>query len=324
MDVKNGGGAVSQYLSPFPLLATFRSADSLRRRWRDGSLPREWAAAYPCIFGADDLRLALNQPEYHFYEWLSAVLIYHTSGQLSLVENYAFPSHRRKREVVKELCRHDPDTARIIFSHGHASDVQCPDLLVYRPDFSDWFFCEAKGPHDSLKPGPRMFFEELQQATGRQVLLVRFQRTPQSHPRHSRPGKAARRRREAGWGSRQELPIANFQLEIGERGGGFVYCGVHCPEGRVFGAGGGGSRGWAISEKPMTPPRIPSPSLPAKLRVSLPAGESQAQSESQPGTELWPQLCTLPGAMPGGKPGILRRSLPVGLPGVSSGSRLRL
>ena len=52
--------------------------------------------------------------------------------------------------------------------------VQCPDLLVYHPDLSDWFFCEVKGPRDSLRPEQIELFREMEHTTGKDVYVVNF------------------------------------------------------------------------------------------------------------------------------------------------------
>ena len=63
-------------------IASFPFAASLKARWKNGELHREWARRYPELFDADDLRLAQNQSEfgYHFVEWLSAILLYNATG----------------------------------------------------------------------------------------------------------------------------------------------------------------------------------------------------------------------------------------------------
>ena len=59
--------------------------------------------------------------------------------------------------------------------HGRA---QGPDLLVYARDFSDWFFCEVKGPGDRLHPEQKRKFEALAAASGKPVRLLRFSWVP--------------------------------------------------------------------------------------------------------------------------------------------------
>jgi hypothetical protein len=69
---------------------------------------------------------------------------------LSLIEQYEFKAYGRKREVVKRLL--PPEVFTLVTDHKPCfGGVQCPDLLTYSPDYSDWFFCEVKGPGDRLQ-----------------------------------------------------------------------------------------------------------------------------------------------------------------------------
>jgi VRR-NUC domain len=102
----------------------------------------------PGSFDDDDLRLANSQPAIHFYEWLGAIVLHHTTGYLSLVEKYEFATHPRKQQIVAQLL---PNPVRELLrdrTHGRA---QAPDLLMYAGDLSDWYFCEIKGPRDRLR-----------------------------------------------------------------------------------------------------------------------------------------------------------------------------
>ncbi len=161
-------------MSDIPILVTFTTSDRLHQRWRDRILAPEWAAAYPWLFDHDDLRIANTQAHlgYHYFEWLSAVLLFHTRGVLSLVEKYTFRSHARKRRVVESLC--DARSVRFLLNRGRESLVQCPDLLVYKPDLSDWFFCEVKGPRDSLREEQLSLFDRVREATGKRVFVADF------------------------------------------------------------------------------------------------------------------------------------------------------
>ena len=153
-------------------MATFVSTDRLHQRWRDGILAPEWAAAYPSIFDHDDLRMAGTQAHlgYHYFKWLSAILLFHTRGLLSLVEKYTFRSHERKRRLIERLC--DTSSVGFLLEGGRESLIQCPDLLVYSPDLSDWFFCEVKGPKDHVREEQVLLFHELERATGKKVFVV--------------------------------------------------------------------------------------------------------------------------------------------------------
>jgi hypothetical protein len=77
-------------------------------RFVSGELWRQWTKEYPQIFDEQDIQLAISQAgpkmRYHFHEWLAAVLIFHTYGYLSLIEQYEFKAaHERKQAVMKLL-----------------------------------------------------------------------------------------------------------------------------------------------------------------------------------------------------------------------------
>ena len=52
--------------------------------------------------------------------------------------------------------------------------VQAPDLLVYAPDYSDWFFCEVKGGSDHLRQAQKDHFIVLSELSGKPIYLVKF------------------------------------------------------------------------------------------------------------------------------------------------------
>jgi hypothetical protein len=140
-----------------------------RRLWRSGQLPRTWRREYPAIFDPDDLRLALSQPDYGFYEALVAVHLFEARGYLSLLPKYECPSAGYKREKLRRIC----DEHVINFmENAEGTQKQPPDLLVYEPDESDWCFCEVKGPGDRLRPEQEAYFDQLRQLTGKPLHVV--------------------------------------------------------------------------------------------------------------------------------------------------------
>ena len=159
----------------FQTYATFLTNNSHRDLFFNGHLIEEWSRLYPMLFDAQDLQIALNQRHlgYHYYEWFAAVLLYHTTGLLSLIEAYAYKSHARKRKVLESLVT--GEALDFIASRGVSSVTQCPDLLVYSADYSDWFFCEVKGPRDRLRESQVRFFEELTRVSGKEIRVVQFQ-----------------------------------------------------------------------------------------------------------------------------------------------------
>jgi hypothetical protein len=148
-----------------------------RELFRGRNLASEWFKSYPQIFDKDDLRLAKSQPRYHFFEWLGAIILFNNTTCLSLVEQYQFPSHKRKRKMLADVV---PDNVfKLITSHKEAfGSVQCPDLLVYNPANKDWFFCEVKGPGDKLGTKQSQFFDALEQVSQKPIRIMRFKRLP--------------------------------------------------------------------------------------------------------------------------------------------------
>lgn len=147
---------------------------NLRERWKGGELHPEWASQFPSLFDSDDLRLAKAQGigGYHFIEWLGAAVLHRATDFHALVGKYEFPAkHQKKRDVIESLPI--PEAVREIV-RDRAKGAQCPDLLMYHPDLSDWFFCEIKGPGDQLRPNQLLVFERLAAASGKPVLLLRF------------------------------------------------------------------------------------------------------------------------------------------------------
>ena len=149
-------------------IGTVEVRRSQRAMWRDGRLIQEWAQQFPQLFDEEDLRIAGTQPNLHFVEWLAAIVLHHATGFWALVEKYAYANHPKKQEIVAKLL---PADLRPLLKEqsGHA---QAPDLLMYAPDLSDWFFCEVKGPGDSLRSVQVKKFEELAAVSGRPVRLL--------------------------------------------------------------------------------------------------------------------------------------------------------
>jgi hypothetical protein len=158
----------------FITYATFITTDTHREYFNKGNLVENWSRMYPFLFDAHDTQIALNQRHlgYHYYEWLTAILLYHTKGLLSLIEAYAYKSHERKRGILEALVT--GEALNFIASRGISSVTQCPDLLVYTPDRSEWFFCEVKGPKDKLRKKQINFFRELEQKAGKSIKIVNF------------------------------------------------------------------------------------------------------------------------------------------------------
>ena len=161
-------------MSDFELLAIYHTHSDLYRRFKAEDLSLSWASIYPMLFDEDDLRIAMSQAEmgYHFYEWLAAILIFHSYGLYSLVEQYQFKKHSNKQEKLAKLT--NQDVISFMQSHPDIGNVQCPDLLVYSPDYSDWFFCEVKGPNDKLRKTQIDFFNALSSKAKKPIKMIEF------------------------------------------------------------------------------------------------------------------------------------------------------
>jgi len=146
-------------------------------KFRSGELWNLWGEQYPQLFESQDIDIARNQARngYHYFEWLAAITMWERTGYLSLVEKYEDKNHKKKQEIVKRLV--SPDLFNLISNHRIIyRTTQCPDLFVYAPDFSDWYFCEVKGPKDRIRPSQKLFFDELSRVSGKEIGIVKFKK----------------------------------------------------------------------------------------------------------------------------------------------------
>jgi len=152
----------------------FEFPGELKQSWRLGPLRDKWAADYPQLFHADDIRQSCTQGfrEYHFIEWLGAIILHSLTGYHALVTKYGFANHPRKKRVFERLL--EPDQVAFIRRSTARRVTQCSDLLMYEPDFANWFLCEVKAPGDRIRPQQASFFTERARLTGRPVNVVRL------------------------------------------------------------------------------------------------------------------------------------------------------
>lgn len=109
----------------------------------------------------------------------AGISLYKKIGYLSLVEKYESPkAHSRKHDLFKKLA--GDDFARFAAGDRPAigsgentkrDERQCPDLLLYAPDFSDWFFCEVKAG-ESIGKSQDDFFPIVKKMTGKPIYLI--------------------------------------------------------------------------------------------------------------------------------------------------------
>jgi hypothetical protein len=145
-----------------------------RGEFRDGRKVIEWSRKYPFLFDSEDVRIAKTQASrgYHFFEWFAAICLYEEIGYFSLVEKYAYKIHAKKRKTLQSLV--PPSVFEFVIKskdYGYGG-LQAPDLLVYKPDLSDWFFCEVKGLQDRLSKNQIKFFQALDERSGVPVRYI--------------------------------------------------------------------------------------------------------------------------------------------------------
>lgn len=145
------------------LRITLPAAD--RQAWLAGRLHRRWAAQFPELFDADDLRLAETQHPHgsHYVEWAAAIAMRRRFGWLALVEKYEFPAQHPAKAAV---------LARLGIAIVRNPHCQHPDLLLYRPD-GQWQFLEVKTKTDALSPAQRLHFPAIQARHGVPLDIMR-------------------------------------------------------------------------------------------------------------------------------------------------------
>ena len=137
-----------------------------REQFRNGALVDIWASRYPQLFDDRDIELAQNQPNYHFFEWLSAVMLFEATGYLSLLENYTAKSHPKKLEKYQTIVQTE------IFEYTINNQSGLPDLFSYSPDEQHWLFCEVKGGPDKVRDNQDERMAELEKRTGKTIWII--------------------------------------------------------------------------------------------------------------------------------------------------------
>jgi hypothetical protein len=143
--------------------------------WRTGAVAKRWARQYPNVFDADDLRLALVRCAQgrHYFEWAAARHLHRATGFNALVCKYEFAKHRSKGAIVERLFT--PTVTRVLRDRQTHGRAQAPDLLMYAPDLSSFFFCEVKGPSDRIRAEQLRRFDALARVTRQPVHILRIQ-----------------------------------------------------------------------------------------------------------------------------------------------------
>jgi hypothetical protein len=139
-----------------------------RERFFDGELGEHWKKKYRRLFDKHDERLRRSQGTkkkskncYHFYEWLSAILIFEATGYRSLMK-YDCAKHKKKHKLFERIA------PREVYEFLKQDSSGCPDLFCYSP----WHFCEVKGAGDKLSKKQLDRFSELHKLSGKQVCVL--------------------------------------------------------------------------------------------------------------------------------------------------------
>jgi hypothetical protein len=139
-------------------------------RFKAGELAKDWVGRYAGLFDRDDVRIQTSQPAHHFFEWLASVIFRESLGYHSLIEKYDSASHAEKRAKFERIA------GASAYAEVMRDRTGVPDLFVYAPDESTWFFCEVKGGTDSLRDHQVRRFEQLFHVTKRPVYVAYFER----------------------------------------------------------------------------------------------------------------------------------------------------
>jgi hypothetical protein len=88
----------------------------------------------------------------------------------SLLEKYEYDYHQHKLLILPKI--KSESLQKVLDFQRWKKKTQAPDLLVYKPDFSDWFLCEVKGGKDRLREEQESRFEILSALSGKPVYLI--------------------------------------------------------------------------------------------------------------------------------------------------------
>jgi hypothetical protein len=159
-------------MNKFKELGSITYNPQLHNRFKSGELIEEWAAQYSQLFDERTISHARNQAHlgYHFAEWLTAILVWNSTGYLCLGK-YFEPSGGRQVEIMHRLL---PEDTSNLIENWHDHHCQPPDWLFYAPDFSDWFFCEVKRDRDKLSNKQLEYFAKITEVTGKQVYIFKL------------------------------------------------------------------------------------------------------------------------------------------------------
>jgi hypothetical protein len=82
------------------------------------------------------------------------------------MSKYGAESHKLKRPKLKTIVPSD------VYDFIVDDWAGMPDLIVYAPDTSDYFFCEVKGPRDRIQGRQLPCAKRLSKMSGKPVALL--------------------------------------------------------------------------------------------------------------------------------------------------------
>ena len=158
-------------------LGSFIITKKQRELYKAGVVWKKWLKDYPDLFDKKDKQLFENQAVFGFgfVEFLSVIFIHNATGYIPLLGSYGWKTQADKNALVREMVSNE--TWDLIMNQkSHHS--QPPDLFVYSPDKSNYFFCEVKGPGDRLRETQMQYFMLLQEVSGKPVYTIKYKLAP--------------------------------------------------------------------------------------------------------------------------------------------------
>lgn len=153
--------------------STIYFGSALREMWPQ-PLATIWRDAYPNLFDDADFRQLKRQPGNHFREWLTAIHHHHAYGVNALVEKYfcSPKSHPRKHALLERI------VGAAAAGFLRSLKGQPPDLLVYDPDLSRYWFVEVKAPGEPPTETQPANFRLIRERLGAAIKLVMVAQLP--------------------------------------------------------------------------------------------------------------------------------------------------
>jgi hypothetical protein len=126
---------------------------------------------HSCLDHDDFTRASNRTRSYFFFEWLAAIVLHQSTGFFALVTRYQ--TDARKRPLLPDIL--PPDVLAVLADRTRWGKTQGPDLLMYAPDYSDWFFWECKGSRDTVSDRQHGRFDDLVAAAKKPIRMLEFQ-----------------------------------------------------------------------------------------------------------------------------------------------------